>query len=147
VSWYRKARSPYRRSESQLREREIDRAYSNYQSNDPYEEVHVPSTRLASPSRGTPSIAPPTNPSAELRGHSSDPDIHPPLLISSEVRFETADLQVLESYQNNVFSDSTASLSGMTSTAKYAPRSKTCRSSSGMNFFQILLISSGASGR
>jgi hypothetical protein len=65
--------------------------------------------------------------------HCSSADWH---LISA------ADLHVLESYQNNVFSDNTANLSGITSTAKYAPRSKTCRSSSGMNFFQILLISS-----
>lgn len=122
---------------------EIATAYSNYQSNDPYEEVHDPSTKLASPFPCTPSIAPLTNPSAELRGHSSDPDNHRPLFISSKVKFVTADLRVLESYQNSVFSDSTANLSGMTSTAKYAPRSKTCRSSSGMNFFQMLLVSSG----
>lgn len=46
--------------------------------------------------------------------------------------------QVFESYQKRVFSDKTARRSGITSTEKYAPRSKTWRSSSGMNFFQIL---------
>jgi hypothetical protein len=45
---------------------------------------------------------------------------------------------VLESYQNKVFSDITANLSGMTSTAKYAPLSKICFSSSGIKCLQTL---------
>lgn len=42
------------------------------------------------------------------------------------------DIQVFASYQNKVLSEMTASVSGMTSTEKYAPRSKTWPSSSGM---------------
>lgn len=48
------------------------------------------------------------------------------------------DIRVLESYQNRVFREITANLSGITSTEKYAPRSKTWPASDGIKCFQML---------
>lgn len=73
-----------------------------------------------------------------LQGHLNGLCTHRPLIRQLKSPSPEADLQVFESYQNKVLRDSTASRSGITSTAKYAPRSNTCCSSSGINFFQIL---------